>query len=184
MKSIVHLLFEARILKTLPRSGYQFLGAGNESVAEHSFLITFIAYAMSRMTPEADGDRMIAMCLVHDLPESRIGDQNYVNKKYVRPDEEKAVRDLTAELPFGAELAGLIAEFNAGETLEARLARDADQLALILDLKALKDVGYRPPEDWLPPVLGRLQTETGRRLAETILETPWDAWWRKAIEDG
>jgi putative hydrolase of HD superfamily len=80
--------------------------------------------------------------------------------------------------------AGLIAEFNAGETLEARLARDADQLALILDLKALKDVGYRPPEDWLPPVLERLQTETGRRLAETILETPWDAWWRKAIEDG
>ena len=183
MKSIVNLLFEARILKTLPRSGYQFLGAGKESVAEHSFLITFIAYALSRMTPEADGDRMIAMCLVHDLPESRIGDQNYVNKKYVRPDEEKAVRDLTAEVPFGEELAGLIAEFNAGETLEARLARDADQLALILDLKALKDVGYRPPEDWLPPVRERLQTDTGRRLAETILETSWDAWWRKAIEE-
>ncbi len=184
MKSIVNLLFEARILKTLPRSGYQFLGAGKESVAEHSFLVTFIAYVLGQMVPEADGDRMIAMCLVHDLPESRIGDQNYVNKQYVRADEDRAVRDLAAEIPFGADLAALIAEFNAAETLEARLARDADQLALILDLKSLRDVGYRPPEDWLPPVLERLQTETGRRLAETILETRSDAWWRKAIEDG
>lgn len=183
MKSIVNLLFEARILKTLPRSGYQFLGAGKESVAEHSFLITFIAYVLGRMVPEADGDRLLAMCLVHDLPEARIGDQNSVNKLYVRPDEDRAVRDMTANLPFGDDLAGLIAEFNAAETLEARLAKDADQLALIIDLKALRDVGYRPPDDWLPPVMERLRTDPGKRLAETILQTPWDAWWRKELEE-
>lgn len=184
MKPIVNLLFEARILKTLPRSGYHFLGAGKESVAEHSFFVAFIAYVMGQMVPEADRDRMVAMCLVHDLPESRIGDQNYVNKQYVRPDEERAIRDLAADIPFGEDLAALIAEFNAAETLEARLARDADQLALILDLKSLRDVGFRPPEDWLPPVMERLQTEPGRRLAKTIIETRSDAWWRKAIEEG
>jgi putative hydrolase of HD superfamily len=183
MKSIVNLLFEARVLKTLPRSGYQFLGAGRESVAEHSFLVAFIAFVLSRMAPDVDGDRLVAMCLVHDLPESRIGDQNSVNKKYVKPDEARAVRDLTAEVPFGDEMADLIAEFNAGETPEARLARDADQLSLILDLKALQDVGYHPPEDWLPPVCERLCTEAGRRLAGTILKTRWDAWWREAIEE-
>ncbi|MFW6242068.1 MAG: HD domain-containing protein, partial [Thermodesulfobacteriota bacterium] len=146
--------------------------------------VAFIAYVLGQMVPEADRDRMVAMCLVHDLPESRIGDQNYVNKQYVRPDEERAIRDLAADIPFGEDLAALIAEFNAAETLEARLARDADQLALILDLKSLRDVGFRPPEDWLPPVMERLQTEPGRRLAKTIIETRSDAWWRKAIEEG
>ena len=183
MKPIADLLFEARMLKALPRSGYSFLGAGKESVAEHSFMVAFIAYALGRMVPEADAGRLVALCLVHDLPESRVGDQNSVNKIYVRPDEEHAVRDLTVDLPFGADLAGLLAEFEAAETLEARLAKDADQLALILDLKALDDIGYRPPADWLPPVMDRLRTEPGRALAEAILETRSDAWWRKAIEE-
>ena len=47
MKKIANLLFEAKILKEIPRSGYHFLGAGKESVAEHSFSTTFIAYVMS-----------------------------------------------------------------------------------------------------------------------------------------
>ncbi len=37
MEAIANLLFEARSLRTLPRSGYQFLGAGRESVAERMF---------------------------------------------------------------------------------------------------------------------------------------------------
>ncbi|PIP38675.1 MAG: metal-dependent phosphohydrolase, partial [Desulfobacterales bacterium CG23_combo_of_CG06-09_8_20_14_all_51_8] len=59
MKNIAALLFEANILKQIPRSGYHFLGAGKESVAEHSFCATFIAYPMAKMAPEADGLRLI-----------------------------------------------------------------------------------------------------------------------------
>ena len=57
METIADLLFEARSLRTLPRSGYQFLGAGSESVAEHSYSITFIAFVLARLVPEADGGR-------------------------------------------------------------------------------------------------------------------------------
>jgi putative hydrolase of HD superfamily len=35
MKRIADLLFEARILKEIPRSGFHFLGVGRESIAEH-----------------------------------------------------------------------------------------------------------------------------------------------------
>ena len=100
MKKIANLLFEAKILKEIPRSGYHFLGAGKESVAEHSFCTTFIAYVMSQLLPEVDSLKLTHMCLLHDLPEARIGDLNTVHKKYVTADENKALEDTTAGLVF------------------------------------------------------------------------------------
>ena len=177
MRNIANLLFKAKILKNIPRSGYHFLGVGKESVAEHSFGTAFIAYVISQIEPDVDALRLISMCLVHDLTEAKIGDLNYVQKKYVTADENKAVADITANLPFGSDLADLIAEFNEGLSLEAKLARDADQLAFILELKTLADIGYNPPNKWLPFALKRLQTKTGKALAQNIMETSWDAWW-------
>jgi putative hydrolase of HD superfamily len=72
---------------------------------------------------------------------------------------------------------GLIEEFNEGRSQEAKLARDADQLALILELKSLIDIGYKPPKKWLPFVQKRLETDTGRSLFQKIMETSWDNWW-------
>ncbi len=183
MEAIANLLFEARSLRTLPRSGYQFLGAGRESVAEHTFSITFIAFVLSRLVPEADGHKITAMCLVHDLPEARIGDLNYVQKLYVDADETSAIEDLTARLPFGEEIKALIDEFNQGESLEARLAHDADQIAFILELKDLSDLGFVPPGTWIPSIRRRLQTDIGRQMAEAILATERDAWWRYKFID-
>lgn len=183
MKNIAALLFEANILKNIPRSGYHFLGAGKESVAEHSFCTTFIAYVMSKMKPEADSLRLISMCLVHDLPEARVGDQNYVQKNYVTVDEEKAVADATRNLPFGASLRDLIREFNEQETEESKMAYDADQLSFILNLKSIADVGHKSPEQWLPYVQQRLKTEIGKELAEEIMATTWDAWWMDGYEE-
>jgi hypothetical protein len=50
-------------------------------------------------------------------------------------------------------------------------------LALILDLKALLDIGYDPPKKWLPFALNRLETKTGQIIAQSIMKTEWDAWW-------
>lgn len=183
MKEVANLLFEAKMLKEIPRSGYHFLGAGRETIAEHSFMTTFVAFAMAKMEPEANGERLVAMCLVHDLPEARTGDLNYVQKKYVTPDEAKAVEEATREVPFGGALADLIREYNEAETLEARLAHDADQISFILDLKALSDIGHEPPRKWLPTVLNRLRTRTGKDLARSIMETGWDEWWLKNYID-
>jgi putative hydrolase of HD superfamily len=184
MKSIANLLFEAKMLKDIPRAGFAFLGTGSESIAAHSFAAAFIGYVLSRMAEQVDSSRLISMCLVHDLPEARIGDLNYVNKQYVQPDEEKAVADLTRNLPFAEDLAGLIREFNEQATPEALLAHDADQLAFILDLKAAGDLGAKTPARWLKTVLRRLKTGIGRELAEAILRTEWDAWWREGYTEG
>jgi putative hydrolase of HD superfamily len=183
MKNIAALLFEANILKNIPRAGYHFLGVGKESVAEHSFSATFIAYVMSMMDKDIDSLRLISMCLIHDLPEARIGDQNYVQKKYVTADEEKAVADATRHLPFGQSMVDLIAEFNEQKTHESNMAYDADQLSFILDLKSIADTGHKSPDQWLPVVQKRLKTDIGKRLAEEIMATTWDAWWMDTYEE-
>jgi putative hydrolase of HD superfamily len=177
MKNIANLLFEAKMLKEIPRSGFHFLGSGKESIAEHTFSTTFIAYVMSQLEPDVDALKLISMSLVHDLPETRIGDLNTVHKTYVTANEAKAVKDITASLPFGSSIAKLIDEFNEGSSPEAMLAYDADQLSLILELKTLSDIGYAPPDKWLPPVLKRLKTETAKKIARSIMETDRDEWW-------
>ena len=183
MSRIAHLLFQAKMLKEIPRSGFNFLGAGQESVADHTFNTAFIAYVMTKLESDIDAYRLVCMCLLHDLTEARIGDLNTVHKTYVTPDEDLALADTVKELPFGSDMADLINEFNANLTREAKLAHDADQLALVLDLKALTDTGYRTPEKWLPPVIKRLQTKTGKVLAEQILSVEWDDWWLKNYID-
>jgi putative hydrolase of HD superfamily len=177
MKNIANFLFEAGMLKRTPRSGFQFLGTGAESVAEHIFRTTYIGYALGKLSTGVNVDRMIKMCLFHDLPEARTGDLNYVNKKYVEANENKAVEDLAQTLPFGSEIKELIQEFIQGKTEEARLARDADQLEMILALKEYKDLGNKYADEWLEFSLKRLQTDSARELAKTILETDSSLWW-------
>jgi len=180
--SIADLLFEAKILKKIPRSGFHFLGAGKESVAEHVFITTFIAYIMSKIMPDVDALRLITMCLVHDITEARTGDLNYVQKKYVSAEENRALKDAIRDIPFGDSLVDLINEFHEGKSAEAELAHDADQLALVLELKSLVDIGYKAPEKWLPFVLDRLKTKTGKKLSESILKTTEDSWWLKDFD--
>lgn len=179
METVANLLFEARMLKQIPRSGYQFLGAGKESVAEHVHMMTFIAFTMGKMSPGVDLERLLSMCLLHDLPEARIGDLNAVQKKHVKADEERAMKALAGPLPFGDDMEELMAEFNRGESREALLAHDADQIAFILDLKALSDIGYATPDKWIDHVTARLKTDIGRDIAGGILGTQWDNWWLK-----
>jgi putative hydrolase of HD superfamily len=177
MKNIANFLFEAGMLKRTPRSGFQFLGTGAESVAEHIFRTTYIGYALGRTTKGINVDKLIKMCLFHDLPEARTGDLNYVNKKYVIADEKKAVKDLIETLPFGNEIQELISEYREGMTEEAKLAKDADQLEMILALKEYKDLGNKYADEWLVFSMKRLQTENAKELARTILETDSSLWW-------
>jgi len=183
MKEIADFLFETGMLKKTPRSGFQFLGSGNESVAEHVLQTLYIGYALCKLDPAADEHKVLRLCLFHDLPEARTGDMNYMNKKYVTVDEQKAVRELAEPLFFGDEIMAGLEEFNGRETREAMLARDADQLAFILQLKECGDLGNKYSQEWIRFALRRLTTVQGRRLAECILETDSSDWWFKDKSD-
>lgn len=179
MDSIVNFLFEVGMLSRTPRSGYQFLGSGRESVAEHILRTIFVGYALCKMDKSLDEQRVLKMCILHDLPEARTGDMNYVNKKYVKVDEEKAVKELTESLFFGNDIKEAIEEFNCKETREALIARDADQIALILQLKECGDLGNKYSEEWIGFAIQRLTTENGKKLSEVITRTDSSQWWFK-----
>jgi len=181
MDTISDFLFEATMLKKIPRSGYQFLGSGKESVAEHVFITTLIAFVLSQIRPGIDASRLVNMCLVHDLLEARTGDLNHMQKKYVTADDETALSDTVKGLPFGKTLAALLREFAEGRTEEAVLARDADQLAFLIDLKALADMGHQNAKKWIPLVKDRVQSALGKKIAETLLTTEHDRWWLQKL---
>ena len=167
------------MLKRTPRTGWQFLGSGSESVAEHIFRSTLIAYTLARSLPEGevDTDKVVRMALFHDLPEAHTGDLNYMNQKYVQMDEERAAADMTEGLAFGGEVNELLAEFKAQQTAEARLVRDADNLEMLLQLKEHHDVGNRNAQEWIPFTVKRLQHPAAHELAQAILDGDSSAWW-------
>ena len=170
-------LFEVGSLARVPRSGFRHVGTLEQSVAEHVHRVIYVGYALAHLDGEVDVGKVIEMCLLHDLTESRISDLNYINQKYVQRNEQKALSDLLGDLPFKSRVEEVVGEYEAKETREALLAKDADQLELLLTLKELSDEGNRKAESWYPFVVPRLKTALAKELAERILATHSDNRW-------
>lgn len=176
-RNIADFLFEAGMLAKTPRSGFSFLGSGKQSVAEHLNRTAYIGYALAQIAGDVDVGKVVAICMFHDFTEARISDLNYVHQKYNERHEHKALYDLIKNLPFGDKIAALMREYEARESREALLAKDADNLEFILSLKEQKDVGNIRAENWIPPAVKRLKTPEAKQLAEAIIATDSDHWW-------
>jgi putative hydrolase of HD superfamily len=174
---LADFLYEALFLKHTPRTGYKFLGRGEESVAEHSFGVVLISYTLGRMSGLSSLEKILKMALFHDLAEARTGDLNYMNKRYVSALEEKATHDLSQDLPFQDELLSLYQEWKEGSTLESKLAHDADQIDMLIALSRHRADGSKAADDWIHYALKRLKTQEGIALAKSVLDTHPDNWW-------
>lgn len=177
MDPIANFLFETGVLAKTPRSGFHFLGSGKQSVAEHTNRTVYTGYALAMLEKDVDVFKVMKMCLFHDLAEARTSDLNYVHQKYVTSDEKKAVADLTANLEFGENIKKIIQEYEDHDSKEAIIAKDADNIELILFLKELIDVGYKGPETWIDNLIKRLKTAAAQKLAQRILETDSHHWY-------
>lgn len=72
-RKLIETLAVAERLKDATRHCYT-SGGRRESVAEHSWRMTLMAYFVSDEFPEADFERIFKMCLIHDLGEAFTGD--------------------------------------------------------------------------------------------------------------
>lgn len=179
LNKITNFLFETGILAKTPRSGFWFLGSGNQSVAEHINRVGYIGFALAHMSGDVDVAKVLEMCLFHDITETRISDANYVHQKYLERKEEKAVNDLANSFPFGGKVKEILGEYEKRDTKEAKLTKDADNIELLLSLKEQVDIGNERAKTWIPSVLGRLITDEAKQLAEVIIKTDSDGWWFK-----
>ena len=108
---------EVGMLRHTPRSGYAFLGSGKENVAEHSYRVSVLGYALARLAG-ADPARVTFLCLFHDLHEARTGDFNYVNHRYNQCRAREALEDATQGTGLAEDILGFWDELADGRSLE------------------------------------------------------------------
>ncbi len=129
------LLFYSEKLKHLPRTGWLRHGiSAPETVAAHSWQMALLAlYLSAGHIKGYDFDKVIKLCLCHDLAESEIGDITPVDAAYTtKARKELAAMDKIAQEAKFPALSALFMEYEAGETPEARLARDLDKLDMYI----------------------------------------------------
>ena len=72
-RKLLDALIIAERLKDTTRHCYTSKGR-HESVAEHSWMMTLMAFFIKDEFPEVDMDKVIKMCIIHDLGEAFTGD--------------------------------------------------------------------------------------------------------------
>ena len=133
-RELLNALSVAERLKDTTRHCYTSKGR-HESVAEHSWMMTLMAFFMRDEFPDVDMDKVIRMCIIHDLGECFTGDIPAFEKTDKdRKVENKKVEQLTDILPepVRAEWKSLFEEMEAMETQEARLYKSLDKLEAVI----------------------------------------------------
>ena len=133
-RQLLEILHIAERLKDATRHCYTSKGR-HESVAEHSFRAALMAYFLRDEFPDADMDKVIKMCLIHDLGECFTGDIPTFDK--TKQDEEKEEEELTnwvKNLPdyYAVEMQALYKEMNELGTQEAKIYKAIDCLEAVL----------------------------------------------------
>ena len=172
-------LFEMGHLKNLPRAGWQLLGIPQpESVAEHSFRVAITGMTLAAIEG-ADVGHTAALCLLHDAHETRIGDVPSVGRAYVTTAAPEAIAaHQTQTMPADAAKAfqALTAEYEATETIESRLAHDADKIETLLQAIEYRAQGH-DTLDWRENSLAALRTGAGQQLGQAIGLADPHHWW-------
>jgi putative hydrolase of HD superfamily len=182
--AIIRLAFEAGQLKMLPRAGWLLAGIANpESVAEHSFRVAVLAYAIAS-AEGADPERAACLGLFHDLPETRTGDIPSAGRPYLRTAAPLTViEDQVTGLPaaLAAHITALVSEHesakNPDATIEARCSRDADKLECLLQACEYRARGNTLMQPWIDSMAAAVATRTGTTLAKVAQDLSPSIWW-------
>ena len=174
------LLFELGSLRRVDRTWRQFGGADCANSTEHSFRVAWLAWLIA-VREGADVGRVIQLALLHDTAETRTGDVNYLSRMYCRRDDAAAMRDQFADTTLSGDAAELWAEYEARETLESRIVKDADTLDCDLELQELRHEGaglYAALRDTRDVPASKLFTRSARQLFDTIYDADPHRWHR------
>jgi putative hydrolase of HD superfamily len=172
-------IFEAGTLKRAARTGWWIAGIKDpESIAEHSFRTAIIGMILAAMEG-ADAARVSMMCLLHDTQETRITDIPHIAKRYLTAAANTDITaDQVAECPPAVVdvITGAVIEYEAGETLEAVVARDADKLECLVQAVEYRHQGTDTVQRWIDSSRAALKTTSAHRLADAALSGQPLAW--------
>ena len=172
---LLQVLHTAEKLKDTTRHGDP-AGGRRESGAEHSWRLTLMAFFLRDEFPALDMDKVLRMCLVHDLGECFTGDIPSFLKTAADTEREDTllerwVRGLPA--PYCTELTALYGEMDALETQEARLYKALDKLEAVIQHNEA------PISTWLPREYALNMTYAD----ENVAFSPYLTALREAVRD-
>ena len=133
-RTLLNTLTTAERLKDTTRHCYTTKGR-HESVAEHSWMLTLMTFFLRDEFPEADMDKVMKMCVIHDLGECFTGDIPSFDKTAANEQNEEALLNAWVDSlpePYRSEMTALYAEMNARQTLEARIYKALDNLEAVM----------------------------------------------------
>ena len=131
-REFLEILHIAERLKDTPRHCTTTKGR-IESVAEHSWRTALMAFLLKDEFPELDMDKVVSMCLIHDLGECFTGDI----PAFLKTDSEMEgylLEQWIKQLPHKVStmLKKLFKEMDAQETQEAKLYKALDKLEAVI----------------------------------------------------
>lgn len=131
-RTLLNTLRVAERLKDATRHCYTSQGR-HESVAEHSWMMTLMAFLLRDEFPQADMDKVIRMCLIHDLGECFTGDIPTFDKTQAHEEtEERLLHQWVQSLPQAEEMTALYAEMAQRQTMEAKIYKALDGLEAVI----------------------------------------------------
>ena len=145
-RALIDFLRVMERLKDTPRHCWT-TGGRRESVAEHSWRVSLMAMLMADEFAGVDIDRVVRMCLIHDIGEAITGDiPTFVKTDADRVVEGREVDALIGALPepWPGWLGALFAEMDALQTPEAKLYKALDRM------EAIQSHNESAVETWLP----------------------------------
>lgn len=184
-KSLLNFFETIGKLKGLKRTGWVERGVSNpESVAEHAFRMSAMALVLAPKL-KCDSEKLVKMCIVHDLHESISGDlildwkrhgSSYkgLNKEEKAMREKKAFEELLEILgkKDSREFKKLWLEFEQQKTGEAKIARELDVLEMLLQAaeyeKADNHAEKKPV--WIPWITAHSQSIKNPELRKILEE--------------
>lgn len=133
-KTYLAILHTAEKLKDTPRHCTT-SNRRTESVAEHSWRVSLMAMLLRHEFPDADIDRVMQMCVIHDLGECFTGDiPTFEKTSSDRENEDALLNQWVQTMPseIAADFISLYREIEARQTVEAKIFKALDKLEALI----------------------------------------------------
>lgn len=186
IKKLTSFFYEIGTLRKILRAHQQTLLVHDptDNIASHSFRVAFIGYFLAKEL-KADADKVLKMCLLHDLEEIRSGDHNWLHKRYTKVFDNEAREEQLNKFSGSEDLLKISTEYEKKNTLEAKIAKDADLLDQVFILREYEWQGSKEAEDWLKHGTNQISqqekqmnTDLAKKIAKEAKEQNPSLWWR------
>lgn len=142
---VLQFLRDAEQLKNVYRTAWTSDGQP-ESTAAHTWRLCLSALVFAKYFPEVNAERLLKLCIVHDLGEAIGGDIPAIHQDASAPKAEQERRDLITLLQplpptIREEIVAFWDEYEAATTPEAKVAKALDKVETIMQ----HNQGTNPP---------------------------------------